>query len=92
MEFYEFEVILFAHSIPGKNIALSTSLNFKSDRKYFNLDLFVFSVKICSTYQKAKVSTMNVMERTFSIINSIPASTFLRLYLDDIMYPISYHA
>ena len=57
IEFYEFTVILFAHSIPGKNIALSTSLNFKSDRKYFNLDLFVFSVKICSTYQKAKLCT-----------------------------------
>ena len=54
IEFYEFKVILFAHSIPGKNIALSTSLNIKSDKKYFNPDLFVFSVKICSTYQKAK--------------------------------------
>ena len=30
--------------------------------------------------------------KTLSIINIIPASTFLRLYLDDIMYPISYHA
>ena len=38
------------------------------------------------------ISTMNAMERTFSIINIIPASIILRLYLDDIMYPISYHA
>ena len=44
------------------------------------------------TYRKAKTSTMNAMERTFSIINIIPASIILRLYLDDIMYPISYHA
>ena len=44
------------------------------------------------TYRKRKVSEMNVMERTLSIINIIPASTFLRLYLGDIMYPISYDA
>ena len=44
------------------------------------------------TYRKPKISEMNVMERTLSIINIIPASTFLRLYLDDIMYPISYDA
>ena len=44
------------------------------------------------TYRKAKISTMNVMKRMFSIINIIPANIILRLYLDDIMYPISYHA
>ena len=30
--------------------------------------------------------------KNLSIVNIIPASTFLRLYLDDIMYPISHHA
>ena len=30
--------------------------------------------------------------KTLSIINIIPASTFLRLHLDDIMYSISCHA
>ena len=62
--------------------------------QYSSLWIEMIKGKKCMerTYRKAKVSAMNAMERPFSIINIIPASTFLRVYLDDIMYPISHHA